>query len=219
MKYPSFKVYYYSVLVLEEVNLFPTFVVLILEVSSSLTLLRRAVMKRLYYLTKNINIAQRVSDRLHEEGITDWNFHVLGKDKADVIRHQLHSTTPLQELDIIRSGERGVLAGFTFGVVATMVIAMFTSIGEYMGLLAQLATIVLFSLFGAWLGGLVGVSSENYKIRRFHDDIEAGYFLLMIDVQPHQISEVREVVVEFDQIRQSGEDSTFDNPFASAVVR
>jgi len=168
---------------------------------------------------KNINIAQRVSDRLHEEGITDWNFHVLGKDKADVIRHHLHSTTPLQELDIIRSGERGVLAGFTFGVVATAAIAMFTSIGEHMGLIAQLATIVLFSLFGAWLGGLVGVSSENYKIRRFHDDIEAGYFLLMIDVQPYQESEVREVVVEFDQIRQSGEDTTFDNPFARAVVR
>lgn len=175
-------------------------------------------MKRLYYLTKNINIAERVSDRLHEEGITDWNFHVLGKDKANVIRHHLHSATPLQELDIIRSGERGVLGGFLVGILATCAIAFLTPIGESMTFGIQAATVLLFSFFGAWLGGLVGVSTENYKIRRFHNDIEAGYFLLMVDVTHDQKRFVREVIDEFDQIKEAGEDSTFSSPFDEPVM-
>ena len=174
-------------------------------------------MKRLYYLTKSINMAERVSDRLHEEGVTDWNFHVLSKDKANVIRHHLHSTNPLQELDIVRSGERGVLLGFAVGVVVTGAIAMFTHLGQQMTLLMQMAGIVLFSLFGAWLGGLVGVSSENYKIRQFHDHIEAGYFLLMIDIKLEQKHMLQQVLDEFDQLEEAGEDTTLIHPFASPV--
>lgn len=175
-------------------------------------------MKRLYYLTKNINVAEQVSYRLHEEGITDWNFHVLGKDKANLVRHHLHSTTPLQELDIIRSGERGVLAGFGAGVAVTAFLALFTPVGASMTLLMQIAVIILLSLFGAWLGGLIGVSSENYKIRRFHSKIEAGFFLLMIDVLPEQKRQLREVVDEFSDIHEAGEDSTIITPFDTPIA-
>jgi hypothetical protein len=176
-------------------------------------------MKRLYYLTHNINAAEKVSDRLHEEGITDWHFHVLGKDKANVIRHHLHSATPLHELDIIRSGERGVMAGFCIGIGAIFTISFFASSTEHINMLAQLAIVALFSFFGAWVGGLVGVSTENHKIRRFHNEIEAGAFLLMIDVTANQKRAVRDLMDEFKQIREAGEDTTLITPFSSAAVR
>jgi hypothetical protein len=173
------------------------------------------MMKRLYYLTKNITIAERVSDRLHEEGITDWHFHVLAKDKANVVRHHLHSATPLQELDIIRSGERGILGGFLVGILAAGCMALFIATGEPMSLWLQAAVVLLFSCFGAWVGGLVGVSSENYKIRRFHDDIEAGALLIMVDVSLDQRRAGRDVIDEYDQIREAGEDSTLITPFST----
>jgi hypothetical protein len=176
------------------------------------------MMKRLYYLTKNITIAERVSDRLHEEGITDWHFHVLGKDKANVVRHHLHSATPLQELDIIRSGERGILGGFLVGVVAAGGMALFIDTGESIHFLIQAAIVFLFSCFGAWIGGLVGVSSENHQIRRFHDDIEAGALLIMVDVTLDQRRAVRDVIDEFDQIREAGEDSTLITPFSTPAT-
>lgn len=176
-------------------------------------------MKRLYYLTENADAAELASDSLHNNGITDWNFHVLGKDKANVIKHHLHSTTPLHELDIIRSGERGVLLGFLSGIVVAVVVATFASTGETFSILLQSLTIIaLFSLFGAWLGGLVGVSTENYKIRRFHDDIEAGSLLLMIDVSAAEQASVVEMLKRIPQIRPAGEDSTVINPFASVAI-
>jgi len=173
-------------------------------------------MKRLYYLTDSIDAAGRLSDRLHREGITDWNFHVLGKDKAKIVRHHLHSTTPIQELDIIRSGERGVLIGFAVGILLTCYVALFTSFGGNLNWIWQAAGVLLFSCFGAWLGGMVGVSSENYKIRRFHKDIENGSYLLLVDVAQGQTAQVENAVASFSSIHRAGEDTTIIHPFAKA---
>jgi len=173
-------------------------------------------MKRLYYLTDSIDAAERLSDRLHQEGITDWNFHVLGKDKANIVRHHLHSTTPIQELDIIRSGERGVLIGFTVGILLTCYVALFTSFGSGLSWVGQVAGVLLFSCFGAWVGGLAGVSNENYKIRRFHKDIESGNYLLLVDVSRDQKARVEAIVSKFPVIRKEGEDTTIVYPFARA---
>ncbi len=175
-------------------------------------------MKRLYYLTESIDAAERLSERLHEEGITDWNFHVLGQDKANIVRHHLHSTSPLQELDIIRSGERGVLIGFTLGVLLVCYIALQTSWGAGLSWMWQAAGIILFSMFGAWVGGLVGVSNENYKIRRFHKDIEEGKYLVLVDVKASQKSAVESTVSQIQAIRKAGEDTTFINPFSKVIT-
>ncbi len=176
-------------------------------------------MKRLYYLTKIADAAEFASDCLHENGVTDWNFHVLGKDKANVFKHHLHGTTPLHELDIIRSGERGVLLCFLVGVLMAGFFALFVSGGQIMNVAIQsLLIIVLFSLFGTWVGGLVGVSTENYKIRRFHDDIESGSLLLMIDVSPTQKAQVLDLLERIPQIRPAGEDTTTINPFAQPAA-
>jgi len=175
-------------------------------------------MKRLYYLSNNIDVVEKLSGKLHQKGITDWNFHVMGKDKADMVRHHVHTTTPLHELDIVRSGERGVLAGFLVGLLLTCYVALFTSFGASMGLIAQAASVVLFVMFGAWVGGLVGVSTENYKIRRFHSAIDAGNFLIMVDVKQDQRRDVEDVIDMFHDIQRAGEDSTFVSPFDRPTV-
>lgn len=172
-------------------------------------------MKRLYYLSNNIDVVEKLSDELHAKGLTDWNFHVMGKDKANMIRHHLHTTSLLHELDIIRSGERGVLVGFVVGLLLTCYVALVTPFGASMNLLAQIASVVLFSMFGAWLGGLVGVQNENYKIRRFHSAIDNGEFLIMVDVTHKQRREVEDTIDRFHEIRRAGEDSTFISPFDS----
>ena len=174
-------------------------------------------MKRLYYLTDDINAAEEASDRLHQEGISDWNLHVLGKDKAELFHHHLHSTTPLQELDIIRSGERGALLGIATGILVTGFVVYFTPLGASLNWLAQAAIVLLFSCFGAWLGGLVGVSTDNYKLRRFRKEIDNGGFLLLVDVSPSERQAVETLLSSFSNIRKAGEDSTIVNPFESPV--
>jgi hypothetical protein len=175
-------------------------------------------MKRLYYLTESIDAAEQLSERLHKEGITDWNFHVLGKDKDNIVKHHLHSTTPLQELDIVRSGERGVLTGLIVGAVFVAVMMMVTSFGQNVHWVWLFSFIMFFAFFGAWIGGLIGVSTENYKIKKFHNHIEAGQYLLLVDVSAMQKPLVESIVTrQFTSIWKAGEDTTVISPFETAA--
>jgi hypothetical protein len=172
------------------------------------------LMKRLYFLTRDIDAADEISERLHKAGITDWNFHVLSKNKSELHRHRLHATTPLQELDIIRGGEIGVIVGVLAGAIAALV---FLRVGFDLNWLGFSAAVVLFALFGTWLGGMIGVSSENYKIRRFHNFIERGYLLLMVDVAKDQQKGFMDIISLYPTVSPAGEDTTVVNPFAKPV--
>jgi len=78
---------------------------------------------------------------------------------------------------------------------------------------------MLCASFGAWLGGLVGVSTENYKIKQFHKHIEEGEYLMLIDVDAMQKTLVESIVArEFAGIRKAGEDTTLISPFAKAAI-
>jgi len=57
-----------------------------------------------------------------------------------------------------------------------------------------LATTLGGALLGAWVASLVGASVPNSRLKRYAADIEAGRVLLMVDVRPSRIEEIRELV-------------------------
>jgi hypothetical protein len=74
-------------------------------------------------------------------------------------------------------------------------------------------------LFGAWEGGLTGIASENKKLARFHDDLEAGRCLILIYApQEQEASVVRLMRVRHPEAPLAAIDPHFINPF-SAVRR
>lgn len=174
-------------------------------------------MKRLYYLTHNIDALEGISDCLHEAGISDWNFHVLSKDKAGLNVHSIHSTNPLHERDIIRSGERGALIGAVLGIVAAIVlIATDVVPATTMGYVGMVTLIAVFTLHGAWSGGLFGIQKENYKVRKFHRELEKGQYLLMIDVSPSHEPAIRKLMARYDDVILAGNDTTGTSPIGKS---
>ncbi|MGB1191645.1 MAG: hypothetical protein ACPG3T_01850 [Pseudomonadales bacterium] len=173
-------------------------------------------MKRLYYLTHDINVAESVSKLLHVNGISDWNFHVLSKDDAGIKKHHLHAATPIHELDILRSGERGLIYGIILAVIMVVLVGQFTSWFDMFGYLGVFGIAIMTIGFSTWIGGFVGVQSENYKIRRFHDVIERGGYLLMIDVKPKQKASIEILLMNQHGVNKAGEDTTLVTPFHHA---
>lgn len=152
-------------------------------------------MKRLYYLTQSMESTESISDDLHQAGVTDWNFHVISKQhEAGLYRRHIHSANLFHKSDIIHSAERGVIIGFIAGVLLSWFLSVVPVFGTTIGGSAVLMVILFSVLIGGWLGGFVGIQTENYKIRRFHDQIEAGYFLILVDVEVGQEEIVREVM-------------------------
>lgn len=151
-------------------------------------------MKRLYYLTGNLDSTEGISNDIHAAGITDWHFHVISKDEAGLYRRHIHGATLFQKNEAIRYGERGALAGLALAVLLTMILMVDDSSG--LGGLGYLAVFGFITLFGAWVGGLLGLSTENRAIARFHDELEAGHDLILVDVRREQEEAIRRVMAE-----------------------
>lgn len=168
--------------------------------------------RRLYYLADNIDVVDKVAGLLHAQGITGWNFHVLSKDEVGLHRRHLHSATPSQTQEFWRFGERGALIGFVLGVILSALIIGAFGYFQNRYIIATLVITALVTMHGAWAGGLAGMANENFKIKRFHGDIEQGKFLLMIDVAHGQQARIKRALAQFP-LDERGDDSVAILPF------
>ncbi|MCB1686370.1 MAG: hypothetical protein R3E82_18040 [Pseudomonadales bacterium] len=171
-------------------------------------------MRRLYYIADSLETTKAISETLHDEGITDWNFHVVARNESGLYQHHIHSANTYQQLDIIHTGERwamiGACVGFTVGMALYLADALPWAPS---GMTVVLCTLVG-AFFGAWQGGMVGLSRENYKLEPFHHEIEAGRYLIMVDVNDRTRARVREIMnMGFPNVRFCGKDTTLINPF------
>ncbi|NNF15104.1 MAG: hypothetical protein HKN70_00080 [Gammaproteobacteria bacterium] len=172
-------------------------------------------MKCLYYVTPTLVSAHRISDDLHEAGINDWFFHIISKDEAGLKNEKLHSSNYFETLDFVRTGFIGANIGFIIGVIAAAVLMIQEPFGPDVSNVVYFLVAAFATLFGAWVGGLLGVGNENSKLRRFHDDIEAGKYLILIYAQKAQEDMVRTMMSEkHPEAVLSGVDRHFINPFS-----
>lgn len=171
-------------------------------------------MQRIYYLTDTLDSAEQISEDLHGAGITDWNFHVLSKDEAGLHRRHIHSANYIHKLDTIRDAERGALIGFACGLAGIFYLASAQTFGPNPSMMAHFTILLTLTLFGAWTGGLVGTGIENQKIRPYHDLLEAGQHLILIDVKSGGVEQVKALMAaKHPEARFQRIGSTHINPF------
>ena len=173
-------------------------------------------MRRLYYLANDIETTDAISKRLHKEGVTDWNFHVLAKDPQGLYTHQIHSALPHHHKDLIRTGEIGALYG---AAVSGLLAVLIWQYGSW-AWLATWIDVLMLTCIGLLVGGLAGIrvgfQRDSTRLQSFDADIEAGRFLIMVDVQIEDKPVIRELMnMEFPQVAYRGNESTFVRPFKS----
>ena len=76
------------------------------------------------------------------------------------------------------------------------------------------------TLFGAWEGGLTGIATENKKLAKFHHDIDAGRYLILIYARKHQGSIVRAMMrAKHPEAELEAIDRHFITPFSALRKR
>lgn len=161
-------------------------------------------MKRLYYITDEIDFAEHISQELSANGIDAHHIHVLSKNEAGVVTHHLNGPNLFERLDFIRGGINGLVVGMLLAIVSLFVGRFF--FGMAFNGVGQIALLCLMMLFGTWVGGLIGFTHENRHLRRFHDQIEQGRHLMMIDVKPSEERTVHLIIEQLNEAQFSGED-------------
>jgi len=177
-------------------------------------------MKCMYYLAPSLVSTRQISDDIHAVGIDDWHVHVISKDKAGLKNDKIHSSNWLETKDLLRNGFIGANIGFIVGVLGAAILLMFKPFGPNFPAIANIFVVVVATLFGAWVGGLVGIDSENQKLKRFHEDIEAGNYLILIYARKGMGEKIKEMMQErHPESRHVGTDRNFINPFAQVERR
>jgi hypothetical protein len=142
--------------------------------------------------------------------------HVISRDEAGLKRQHVHSSNYLETLDVVRDGVLGGIVGLVVGVTGVWALRYFDLIGVQIPNLVAYALVGVATLFGTWEGGLVGMAAENHKLARFHDDIEAGKYVVLIYAFKQQEERVRKMMQErHPEARFVAADRHFVNPFRS----
>lgn len=173
-------------------------------------------MKCLYYLAPTLDSTHGISDDLHAVGVDDFFLHVVSRDEAGLKKQHIHSSNYLETLDVVRDGVIGAAVGFCVGLLGVWAIDRFDPFGVEVPLFVYLALVAVATMFGAWEGGLIGIGLENRKLAKFHGDIEAGKFLILIYVLKTQEPAVRRMMRErHPEAELVGVDRHFVNPFST----
>ena len=172
-------------------------------------------MQCFYFLAPTLTSTQQVSEDLHDVGIKDFYIHVVSKNETGLHQHRIHSSNYLETLDFIRTGLIGAATGFVVGLIGIELLRYFEPFGPNVPTFVYAAITLVTTLFGAWEGGLIGVGAENSKLRRFHDDIEAGRYLILIYVRKEQEARVRTMMgTRHREAEFVAVDRYFLNPFS-----
>ena len=176
-------------------------------------------MKCLYYLARTLESTHRIFNDVRAVGVNDSFLHVISKDEAGLQKQHIHSSNYLETLDLIRNGLIGAALGFIAGVIGVALLRYFEPFGPHVPRVVYFATVAVAILFGAWEGGLTGIATENRKLASFHDDIERGWYLILIYTPKDQELAVREMMrARHREAVLAAIDPRFINPF-SAVKR
>jgi hypothetical protein len=177
-------------------------------------------MKCFYYLAPTLQSTQKISTDLQKVGIMEWFLHIIARDEAGLKREHLHSSNYLETTDILRDGLIGANLGFIIAVLAAGAVMILEPFGPNTPKVVYFFVIVVLTLFGAWVGGLTGIDKENKKLRRFHDDLEAGKYLILIYARKEQEETIRQMMrEEHPEARLAAIDRHFLNPFSGVRRR
>lgn len=149
--------------------------------------------RRLYFLLPDVASAERTVDDLLLARIDDRRLHVLARRDIDL--GALRAANALQKTDLIHGAEIGMIVGGIGGLLVGLFVILTPPEGVQLQFIMVLIIAAVGAVFGAWASSLIGVSVPNSRLRQFYPDIEAGKVLLMVDVRPSRVDEIRELVL------------------------
>lgn len=139
-------------------------------------------MERLYYLTRSLHSVLGINRDLRAAGIGGSRIHVTGKNLSALEAARVPTTTLVEETDVLHSGFVGALYGMLGGALLGLILAGWDPWGRDLGSGTLIVATLFFTCFGAWLGGIYGISMRNHHLAPYLASLDdAGSYLVMVD--------------------------------------
>ena len=152
-------------------------------------------MRRIYFLSPDIDIAKRVVNGLLLAKIENRHIHIIAK--RDTPLEDLPEGNLLQKTDFIPAVEQGLAVGGSVGMLAGLVAIALPPASAVIAGGVLLGTTLFGAGLGAWVGGLVGMTLGNRRIKEFENEIEAGKLLVLVDVPVDRVEQTEELIKQY----------------------
>jgi hypothetical protein len=148
--------------------------------------------RRLYFLLPDVDSARRMLDEMLLARIEVGHIHVLGK--RGELPPDLPEANFMQKTDFVHGAQLGFGIGGLAGIAIGLLVVAFTAEGASLRPVTVLIAALLGAMFGAWTSSMAASSVPNSRLKRFHDDIERGKVLMMVDVPMSRVQEISDLV-------------------------
>ena len=149
-------------------------------------------MRRLYFLVPDVSTASAIVDELLVARIPEKSIHVVAREGTAL--GNLPEAGLAEKSDLIPAIERGLGLGGVTGTLAGLVVIAVPGAAVVSAGAIVLSLAVAGSAVGAWVSSMIGVSVDSPKLRPYEQAIEAGKLLMMVDVHPHRVDEIEQLV-------------------------
>ncbi|GAB3480530.1 hypothetical protein [Marinomonas epiphytica] len=146
-------------------------------------------MKRLYYITRDLDDAEAISNEVHRNGVDDHHFYVISRDSKGIQTHHLHGTDKLEDTGIIRSQNRA----YRIGGWSIVGILALTLVGEALAVappLPFLLFLLALSLLATVAIKVASSSFDGYLMELLNHHLDQGEAVLVLDVSKEQVEKV-----------------------------
>jgi len=145
-------------------------------------------MRRIYFLSPDIETTKRIVDDLLLARIEERHIHVVAKRGTEL--EDLPEVNLLQKSDFVPAVERGLALGGSAGALAGLVAIALPPASTVLAGGVLLGSALAGAGVGAWAGSLIGVSTPSSRIKQFEEAIEAGHLLVLADVPKNRVAEI-----------------------------
>lgn len=149
-------------------------------------------MRRIYFLLPDVATARDIVRELLLNHVEERHIHLVANDETAL--EDLPQATAWQKSDVVPALEKGATVGGATGAVAGLIAVAVPPAGLILGGGAVLGLTLAGAGFGAWAASMIGISSPNSQLEKFHDAIQAGEVLVMVDVARNRVEEVEALV-------------------------
>lgn len=171
------------------------------------------------FLLNNLNNSDVLQSQLVATGINENDIHFVSENSADFAGHQIHEASIFEERDLIHSSVRTAALGAVIGMVVTTIIYFTQPYGWQMELINAILMMLLFIGFGGWIGGMVGISSRNYRLSKHEVDLKHGKAIMLVYTDDDHADQAKQIVTKTEsQARYLGKDSAIDNPLINEKI-
>ncbi|WP_062270340.1 hypothetical protein [Endozoicomonas arenosclerae] len=170
-------------------------------------------MIRILYRLPDLTCAQKLNQLVESQGVSHNRIHIAHKDHLTLHKEDLNDLSFLEEYDTVHSGERGFLVGIILTVLVGLSVYELMEGHPIASIITLFASLVVLG-YSTWLGGLIGASSDNYRLQPFHDHLEQGGSVVMLDIDADSAPKLMNAIAHhIPEAEPAGRSQMLDNPF------